>query len=271
MAKGYALLVGMERVDAKYYAGWEGVLEQPENDAKAMEQIARQLGFETQLLLNSKATREAVISSISEIAAQMEPEDLFFLYYSGHGGQVPDLDGDEEDEFDETWCLYNGQLIDDELHVLWGDFKENSRVIVISDSCHSGTITKALPMDNCLISKSLPEQYVMKTFNENKSFYQKIAEEVQRKGYKEIKASVHLMASSQDSQSSYAFADAKLSLFTTAFCKLWNAGNRKVVYEDMLNVIKESIKADVGRMQTPNFYVIGKENDEFNKQFVLSI
>jgi len=31
--------------------------------------------------------------------------DLFFMTYSGHGGQVPDVSGDEPDKKDETWCF----------------------------------------------------------------------------------------------------------------------------------------------------------------------
>lgn len=271
MAKGYALIIGMEQVNPKHYAGWNGALDQPKRDAMVMEQIARQAGFETKLLLSEKATREVVTSNLKEIAVRAQPGDLLFLYYSGHGGQVPNLDGDEEDGMDETWCLYNGQLIDDELYVLWREFRKDMRVIVISDSCHSGTITKALPDANNLIAKSLPHEYVIKTFEKNKDFYQQIAEEVKRKGYKDIEASVCLMASSQDNQSSYAIADAELSLFTNAFCELWNAGERHKTYADMLDAIVAKVKLEVGRMQTPNFYVIGKENTEFSKQSLFII
>jgi hypothetical protein len=36
---------------------------------------------------------------------------VFFV--SGHGGQVKDTDGDEEDGLDETLCLWDGQCADD--------------------------------------------------------------------------------------------------------------------------------------------------------------
>ena len=49
-------------------------------------------------------------------AKALSAGDLFFLTYSGHGGQVPDVTGDEADKQDETWCLFDGQLIDDELY-----------------------------------------------------------------------------------------------------------------------------------------------------------
>jgi hypothetical protein len=40
------------------------------------------------------------------------------LTYSGHGSQIPDVSQDEVDHYDETWCLYDGQLLDDELFSL---------------------------------------------------------------------------------------------------------------------------------------------------------
>jgi metacaspase-1 len=46
----------------------------------------------------------------------------YFFHYSGHGGQVKDDAGDEEDGFDETIMPVDfktkGQIIDDELHAL---------------------------------------------------------------------------------------------------------------------------------------------------------
>lgn len=271
MAKGYALLIGMGSVDAFHYGGWSGELKQPEQDVEIMKEIAASQGFEVQTLLSKEAIRENVVSSIKRIAEKMASTDLFFLYFSGHGGQIPDLNGDEEDGLDETWCLYDGELLDDELYALWGCFKEDSRVIVISDSCHSGTVTKALPCDNSLISKSLPWAYVFKTFDLNKSFYEKIVSDVPGKGSINIKSSIYLMASSRDNQSSYAFREALNSLFTASFRELWSTSKPDEGYESMLEAIGELLREEVGRMQTPEFYAIGEENIAFKKQPVLAV
>ena len=37
-------------------------------------------------------------------ASEVGPEDMFLITYSGHGGSVVDLSGDEPDFRDETWC-----------------------------------------------------------------------------------------------------------------------------------------------------------------------
>ena len=71
------------------------------------------------------------------------PGDFFLCTYSGHGGQVRDKNHEEEsDRSDETWVLYDRQLVDDELYALWATFKPGVRVVILSDSCHSGSVTK---------------------------------------------------------------------------------------------------------------------------------
>jgi hypothetical protein len=52
----------------------------------------------------------------------------------------------EEDQLSETWVCWDRQLIDNELYALWGSFQPGVRILVISDSCHSGTVTRELRM-----------------------------------------------------------------------------------------------------------------------------
>ena len=40
---------------------------------------------------------------------------------------------------DETLCLFDGQVVDDELYALWAAFPADSRVLVVFDCCHSGS------------------------------------------------------------------------------------------------------------------------------------
>ena len=57
----------------------------------------------------------------------------------------PDERGEYADQYDETWLLNDRDLIDDELYALWAVFAPKVRIIVLSDSCHSGTITRDRP------------------------------------------------------------------------------------------------------------------------------
>lgn len=149
MARGISLHIGLNNVDISQYPGYTiPVLNGCINDANAMASIAKATGFSTSdLLLDSQATALAIKDKISEAASQLVSGDLFFLTYSGHGSQVPDEQGDEDDGSDETWITYDRQLLDDELYVLWQSFKENVRIFVLSDSCHSGTMVRMLLSD----------------------------------------------------------------------------------------------------------------------------
>ena len=113
-----------------------------EADALSMTAIAENKGFEVSTLRTESAAREQVKNEIQAAAEDLRSGDIFMLSYSGHGGQLPDMNSDEPDALDETWCLYDGEMIDDEVYGLLGNFAEGVRVLVFSDSCHSGTVTK---------------------------------------------------------------------------------------------------------------------------------
>ena len=132
MAKGYALTIGLNSVNPSHYDGWSGELAACEADAKDMADIAKSKRFSVKTLLTRSATRKSVIKELSKAAATLKPDDIFMLTYSGHGGQVPDKNKDEDDFQDETWCLYDGQLIDDEIYILSGQVRSgrpNSRLL----------------------------------------------------------------------------------------------------------------------------------------------
>src|SRR6266478_1991135 len=143
MAQGISVHIGLNRVDPDQYEGWDGQLTACEADAKDMAALAKKQGFKSSsLLLTKAATAKAVADAILGASKSLQSGDLFFLTYAGHGGQVKDTNSDEKDRMDETWVCYDRQFIDDELYELWGKFKSGVRIIVLSDSCHSGTVLR---------------------------------------------------------------------------------------------------------------------------------
>ncbi|CAG8710965.1 8880_t:CDS:2, partial [Dentiscutata erythropus] len=82
--------------------------------------------------------RGNIIAAMRWLVQDARPND------SGHGGQVEDLDGDEDDGYDETILPLdfekNGQIIDDEMHdIMVKPLFPGVRLTAIFDSCHSGT------------------------------------------------------------------------------------------------------------------------------------
>lgn len=280
MGKGYALIIGINKVQALHYNGWDGALSQPESDASLVKSKADEYSFESQLLITEDATRDKVIVGITNMALQAEAGDLVFIYYSGHGGQVPALEShDEDDHMNETWCLYDGQLVDDELYSLWSKFKEGVRVFLVSDSCHSGTISKVMVSKNELIPKNMPNYMMKGVYTKNVDFYNGIYKQLSVQPQEEIKISVLSYGGCQDCQSSYVFASDTNSLFTTHFIKMLDTPsiNNPVgrsggghSYAEAIVGIQSSLREDVGRMQTPCIYEVGKKSS-FRDEILLQI
>lgn len=67
--------------------------------------------------------------------------DKVVVYYIGHGTNTRDTSGDEADGYDECLFFTDGVIIDDDLCLAITDNKANgSKLILLTDCCHSGTI-----------------------------------------------------------------------------------------------------------------------------------
>jgi hypothetical protein len=81
-------------------------------------------------------------NTIKNYIVGMNAGDLLIIQYSGHGTRVPDHSGDEADGYDEALYLYDGVFTDDEFNELMALIPEGAKVIVVLDSCFSGTGTR---------------------------------------------------------------------------------------------------------------------------------
>jgi metacaspase-1 len=103
-------------------------------------------GFDVSKLLDKKATHAAMTKAIGGLIKDAKKGDTLIITYSGHGTWVPDSSGDEPDGRDEALCPYDigavGPLLDDDIRVLFAKRAAGVRLVLISDSCHSGTVTR---------------------------------------------------------------------------------------------------------------------------------
>lgn len=171
MAK-LALCVGINN-----YPGTQMDLAGCVNDATdwAAELAAR--GFAVSTLLDSQATKSAMSQAFTGLIGRAAPGDSVVITFAGHGTYVPDLNGDEVDGLDEGLCPFDiqtgaGALVDDEIAAIFAARKSGVKLVLISDSCHSGTVTRVagpdpdaaddvprprfLPMGNWLPPEKLP-------------------------------------------------------------------------------------------------------------------
>jgi peptidoglycan hydrolase-like protein with peptidoglycan-binding domain len=138
-----SLHIGVDSVDPAQYGGWSGNLSGCENDARTMTAVASAEGFATTQLFTRQATTANVLGAIRDAAGRLRPGGTFLLTYAGHGGQVPNAnagDDPEQDAQDETWVLFDRQLIDDEIKQALTAFPAGTNIVMLSDSCHSGTV-----------------------------------------------------------------------------------------------------------------------------------
>jgi hypothetical protein len=279
MAKGSALTIGLNAVDAGHYQGWSGDLVACEADANDMSAILSSRGFAVRKLLTKEATRGAVAAAIRSAAGALESGDIFTMTYSGHGGQLPDLDGDEDDGLDETWCLFDGQLVDDEIYAALGAFAKGVRVLVFSDSCHSGTTVKVAyytsgggsPAGRAAAGlaatgdptrfRALPHEVALRTYEANRALYDPILKDPKlAAAAASVAASVLLISGCQDNQLS---ADGAFNgLFTGTLKRVWNGGKFKGNYRKFHKAILKRMPPD----QSPNYFTVGTPNPGFGGQ-----
>ena len=97
-----------------------------------------------QQLLNADATKENIIKGLKDLLVGAQAGDVLVFTNASHGTYLADTDGDEP-KFDEALCPYDSDsnlLIDDELRELFLNVPDGVRLTVISDSCHSGSVTR---------------------------------------------------------------------------------------------------------------------------------
>lgn len=114
-------------------------------------------------LLNKQATRASVISGFNHFN-EAGPDDVCLLYYSGHGSQilVPKEFWDQApDHKCDTWVLHDSRstggcdITSFEIsYLLATHTKTGGQVLVISDSCHSGALTRATNMVPRMVAES---------------------------------------------------------------------------------------------------------------------
>lgn len=150
-AENRALLVGISD-----YSHPRLNLKGPLNDVQLMKQVALSIGFkENQILIltNKNATRAKLLDAFRNwLLSGVNRGDKVLFYYSGHGTQVPDQSGDEDDGCDEALVPADAVSVgpsafipDDSIQIYLNQIKADD-ILVILDCCYSGTATRGIPL-----------------------------------------------------------------------------------------------------------------------------
>jgi uncharacterized protein len=153
--KQNALVVGIDR----YRSNDIDKLENAVNDAKAVTNILKNMGFNVTELYDSEATKTAILSSFRNIQRYSKYNDSFIFYFAGHGQGIT-LENKEQIgyiiPYDANISLRHSDLMEYETEAiklneikLYCKNMRTKHVALLLDSCFSGLAMKrSLPKTN---------------------------------------------------------------------------------------------------------------------------
>ena len=129
-------------------------------DIKLLEPVLKKQGFYLTTLIDEQATYQNITTQLSSFINKTKKGDIVYLHFSSHGQPVEDLNGDEEDGWDEAivpidaYKLYKkgtyegkNHILDDQINKFVKKIREkigpSGFLYVIIDACHAGTSSRA--------------------------------------------------------------------------------------------------------------------------------
>ena len=158
VADKYAIVVGIGDYPEK--SGWNRI--HGNRDVALVTGMLERNGFAKDdiiRLTDAGATKEAIRNAFKSLVGRIKSGDRVYVHFSGHGQQMTDTDGDEEEGLDEAFVPYDARkeysageyegenhISDDELYLWLSDIADAAgaagHVLVVIDACHSGDATR---------------------------------------------------------------------------------------------------------------------------------
>lgn len=180
LAANHALLIGIQNYPKTPQFEKRGFqqLAGPLNDVELMKQLLSAPPFEFPKsniteLVDKQATHSGIEKAFADLKKRVKPKDFVYIHFSGHGSEAindnPDVDKEtyvdkNGKSMDETWVPYGagaalvpltgkneGQKVnwddwdirDDEINVWLAEIgKTTERIVFVSDSCQSGSVSR---------------------------------------------------------------------------------------------------------------------------------
>lgn len=146
----HGLVIGLGEYKDKTWSKIHG-----DRDVPIVKDMLKKCGYTDVItLINSTATKAGITDAFHNLLNKCHKGDMVYIHFSGHGQQITDVNGDEDDGWDEAWIPYDAMfaysnsykgekhLIDDEI-ALWMTKIKNrigpsGNLLVVVDACHSG-------------------------------------------------------------------------------------------------------------------------------------
>lgn len=170
----FALLLGVQSLNAETkralligVSDYGNAMEDPNkwanisgaNDIVLLSPLFTEHGYSVTSLVDAQATHAGITKALEKLAKDSRKGDLVYIHFSMHGQPFEDLNGDEEDGWDEALIpvdaqmryskgVYEGDshLLDDELEGYFDKLRSKigsvGQLVVVLDACHSGTASR---------------------------------------------------------------------------------------------------------------------------------
>lgn len=155
----YALLIGISEYPhvGEDVARWSDI--HGANDVQLLVVTLKEQGFLVTTLLNDRATAKNVRSQMETLIKRVHAGDTVYMHFSGHGQPVEDMNGDENDGWDEAIVPYDAEMmyrkgiyegrnhiLDDEIGNVINRISDKlgskGKCLVVVDACHAGTSSR---------------------------------------------------------------------------------------------------------------------------------
>ena len=187
-----ALLIGIGEYAPE--TGWHQI--HGDKDVALTKSVLLRNGFDDNnilTLINEEASFAAIDAAIGNLINVSKSNDVIFIQFSGHGQQITDEDGDEDDGLDESWVPYDAyksfqaNVYEGERHftddLLFGYMSRlrkkigtSGKIVIISDACHSGSGSRG---NNDDIARGTDEKFIIPDVHPSKHLWRNPEEHVQ--------------------------------------------------------------------------------------------
>ncbi len=236
LMSGMAIIAGLNKLDANHYGYPMLELESAVKDVEDFEMIAKLSGLSVQTLIDEEATKPKLTSAISKAAKSLKAGDFLMVAFSGLGGLVANFDGNKQEVYSATWCLYNSQILLTELNQIFECFVEGVNILVVSDTSSSFrrlNFEFDRPTPPFLRKKALPLEVAESVYLKNKDHYDAIY--FNKKKNISIAANLIWIHACQVNQ--VAHETAYNGFLTSAIKHVWNGGIFNGNYELFLDEV----------------------------------
>jgi hypothetical protein len=152
----HGLIIGIGRYEDKAWSKIHG-----DRDVPIVKKMLTDVGYtDITTLVNEQATKNAIIRQFQRLVDKSAVGDVVYIHFSGHGQRMTDVNGDEDDGWDEAWIPYDAMmeysktyhgekhLSDDEIGMWMTKLRSkvgaSGQILLVVDACHSGDSSRGL-------------------------------------------------------------------------------------------------------------------------------